>query len=319
MTTFSCYNKHMEINLIDFYSRLGTIAIILILGFCLGHFKLISAHTNRDLVNLLLTIFMPASLFMAFPTNYNESTSELFFSGLFAGVIVMVALIILSRIIFSKGLYKGELRFESQFALIFNNATFLGYPIISSTFGEQGIIPYCGFIIAFNVALFSYGVYLFERKLSKKLFTGIITNPNIIAVALGVIVFMAGIHLPRFITDAVSFTGNATTALSVICIGVMLSHADFKGLIKKWRLMLTAAIQLIVGPLVTYFLLSFLRFPVEVITVCTLIQALPTATSLGLFAAKYGGNDIEASELVTVSTIMSIVTMPIMVWVLLIH
>ena len=262
---------------------------------------------------------MPASLFMAFPTNYNESTSELFFSGLFAGVIVMVALIILSRIIFSKGLYKGELRFESQFALIFNNATFLGYPIISSTFGEQGIIPYCGFIIAFNVALFSYGVYLFERKLSKKLFTGIITNPNIIAVALGVIVFMAGIHLPRFITDAVSFTGNATTALSVICIGVMLSHADFKGLIKKWRLMLTAAIQLIVGPLVTYFLLSFLRFPVEVITVCTLIQALPTATSLGLFAAKYGGNDIEASELVTVSTIMSIVTMPIMVWVLLIH
>ncbi len=309
----------MEINLIDFYSRLGTIAIILILGFCLGHFKLISAHTNRDLVNLLLTIFMPASLFMAFPTNYNESTSELFFSGLFAGVIVMVALIILSRIIFSKGLYKGELRFESQFALIFNNATFLGYPIISSTFGEQGIIPYCGFIIAFNVALFSYGVYLFERKLSKKLFTGIITNPNIIAVALGVIVFMAGIHLPRFITDAVSFTGNATTALSVICIGVMLSHADFKGLIKKWRLMLTAAIQLIVGPLVTYFLLSFLRFPVEVITVCTLIQALPTATSLGLFAAKYGGNDIEASELVTVSTIMSIVTMPIMVWVLLIH
>ena len=262
-------------------------------------------------------VFMPASLFAAFPNEYNQQTSNLFVSGLVAGFVVMFALIILSRIIFNKYIYKGELRFESQFALIFNNATFLGYPIISSTFGEEGIVPYCGFIIAFNIALFSYGVFLFERKLSKKLFLGIVTNPNIIAVILGMLVFLLGLKLPDSITSAVGFTGNATTALSLICIGFMLSHADFKKLIKKWRLILTAAIQLIIGPLVTYFLLLVLHFPKEVIIVCTLIQALPTATSLGLFAAKYGGNDIESSELVTISTILSIVTMPVMVGILL--
>ena len=309
----------MEINLIDFYSRLGTIALILVLGFFLGKAKLITTKTNRDLVNLLLTVFMPASLFNAFPATYSDATSELFVSGLVAGVVVMLALVIASRIIFAKGLYKGEFRFESQFALIFNNATFLGYPIISSTFGEQGIIPYCGFIIAFNIALFSYGVYLFERKVSAKLIKGIVTNPNIIAVLLGVLVFLLNFPVPRFIKDAVGFTGNATTALSIICIGFMLSHADFKKLIKKWRLILTAAIQLIIGPLITYFLLVALHFEQEVIVVCTLIQALPTATSLGLFAAKYGGNDIEASELVTISTILSIVTMPVMVGILLIN
>ncbi|MDO4730136.1 MAG: AEC family transporter [Candidatus Saccharibacteria bacterium] len=303
----------MQIELASFYARLGSIALIMLLGFFLGKKKIIDTHTNKAIVNLLLMVFMPASLFAAFPNEYNQQTSSLFVSGLVAGFVVMFALIILSRIIFNKYIYKGELRFESQFALIFNNATFLGYPIISSTFGEEGIVPYCGFIIAFNIALFSYGVFLFERKISKKLFLGIVTNPNIIAVILGMLVFLLGLKLPDSITSAIGFTGNATTALSLICIGFMLSHADFKKLIKKWRLILTAAIQLIIGPLVTYFLLLVLHFPNEVIIVCTLIQALPTATSLGLFAAKYGGNDIESSELVTISTILSIVTMPVMV------
>lgn len=307
----------MELELTNFYSRLGTIALILVLGFYLGKKKIINHEINNGLVNLLLSVLMPASLFLAFPTEYDETKSQMFFSGLAAGFVVMFALIFLSRIIFSKLFYKGEFRFESQFALIFNNATFLGYPIIASTFKEQGIIPYCGFIIAFNIALFSYGVYLFKRKVDKELFTGIVRNPNIIAVVLGVIVFMAGIKLPTFVNDAVSYVGDATTGLSVICIGYMLSHADFKAILKKWRIMATALIQLVVGPLVTWGLLTFLRFPAEVITVCTLIQTLPTATSLGLFAAKYGGNEIESSELVAVSTLLSIATMPIMVALLL--
>lgn len=309
----------MHIEMSDFYARLGTIALIMALGFFLGKKKIIDTHTNKVIVNLLLMVFMPASLFAAFPAEYKQETSQLFVSGLIAGFVIMFALIILSRIIFNKYFYKGELRYESQFALIFNNATFLGYPIVSSTFGEQGIIPYCGFIIAFNIALFSYGVFLFERKISKKLFTEIVTNPNIVAVILGMLVFLFGIKLPSFITSAVGFTGNATTALSLICIGFMLSHADFKKLIKKWRLTLTAVIQLIIGPVMTYFLLQALHFPEEVIVVCTLIQALPTATSLGLFAAKYGGNDIESSELVTISTTLSIITMPAIVTILLIR
>lgn len=309
----------MQIELTDFYSRLGTIGVILALGFLLGKLKLISPKTNKDLVNLLLTVFMPASLFAAFPTAYNDETSDLFKSGLLAGVLVMAALIIVSKIIFNKKLYDDKLRYESQFALIFNNATFLGYPIIASTFGEQGVIPYCGFIIAFNIALFSYGVYLFKHKVDGKLILNVITNPNIIAVVLGIIVFITGFQLPSFATDAVKFTGNATTALSVICVGYMLSNAKFLKLIKKWKLILTAAAQLILGPLIAYWLLTLLNFPTEVVAVCTLIQALPTATSLGLFASKYGGDQTEASELVTVSTLLSIVLMPIMVSLLLIH
>ena len=307
----------MQIVLSSFYARLGAIALIMILGFCLGKWKMISTKTNQELTNLLLTVFMPASLFVAFPSEYDESTLNLFFSGLVAGALVMIMLIVISKLIFNKWWFKGGLRYESQFALIFNNATFLGYPIVTTTFGASGIIAYCGFIIAFNIALFSYGIWLFEHKITTKLIRSIVTNPNIIAVLLGMLLFLANLTIPSFITDAVGYVGNATTPLSVICIGFMLSHADFKAIIKKWRLIVTALIQLIIGPLSTYFVLTWLKFPSEVIAVCTLIQALPTATSLGLFATKYGGNNIESSELVTISTICSVFTMPLMIFLLL--
>ena len=292
----------MEINLADFYSRLGTIAVLLALGFLLGKLKLISTETNKQLVNLLLMVFMPAALFSAFPATYSEASLQMFFSGLVGGFIVMLAGIIASRLIFNKRLFKKDLHYESQFAFIFNNATFLGYPIISHAFGEAGVVPYCGFIIAFNLALFSYGIYLFEHKLSWHLVRQTVTNPNIIAVLLGMVCFLLNFQIPSFLNDAISFTGSATTPLSLICIGYMLSRAKIIKLLKRWRLLIVAAIQLTVSPIITHFILFGLGFPSEVVVVCTLIQALPTATSLGLFAAKYGGNETESSELVTIST-----------------
>ena len=74
----------MHIELSDFYSRLGTIGIILALGFVLGKAKLIDTKFNKILVNLLLTVFMPASLFVAFPSSFDQATSDLFFKGLAA-------------------------------------------------------------------------------------------------------------------------------------------------------------------------------------------------------------------------------------------
>ena len=179
-----------------------------------------------------------------------------------------------------------------------------------------------------NVVFSNIFIVLFKHKIDGKLILNVITNPNIIAVVLGVVVFLTSFQVPAFINDAVKYTGNATTALSIICVGYMLSTAKFAQLFKKWKLAITALVQLIVGPLATYLLLIAIQyvargagfdFPDEVVVVCTLIQALPTATSLGLFASKYGGDEKEASQLVTLSTLFSIITLPLMVSILLIH
>lgn len=304
----------MEINLSQFYYSLAVIAIIILVGFILGKMKWIDDGTNKKLVNLLLMVFMPASLYMAFPNEYPDEYNKLFIFGLIAGFIVMIAMILVAKIVFNKKLFKKTLSNEAQFAFVFNNATFLGYPIVSTVFGEEGIIAYCGFIIAFNLALFSYGVWLFKKKMSWRFIIDILKNPNIIAVVVGAIlaIFKWRAFVPDMVNSSIGYLANITTPLSLICIGYMLSAARISKVIKKWRLFIVALIQLILAPLATWGILKVLQFPSEVVTICTLIQALPTATSLGLFAEKYGGNTEESSELVVISTIMSIVTLPIM-------
>ncbi|MBR3131739.1 AEC family transporter [Candidatus Saccharibacteria bacterium] len=306
----------MELNLSNFYSSLGVIALIILLGYFLGRRKLISAETNKNLVNLLLSLFMPASLFSAFPATANEELLNLFFLGLLAGFVVMISLILISKIIFNKNLWQKSLATEAQFAFIFNNATFLGYPIISTTFGEQGIIPYCGFIIAFNLALFSYGIWLFKRAESRHFIRKTLLNPNIIAVVLGMIVFLVHAELPEIFISSIKYVAGATTPLSLLCIGFMLSTANLKKVMHSWRLLVISLIQLFLAPFVTYGLLLLMGFPKEVVIVCTLIQSLPTATSLGLFAEKYGGRVEESSELVVISTICSIITLPLIIAIL---
>ena len=310
----------MDLDFRKFYSSLIVIVIIIVLGFFLGKIKWIDKKTNKKLVNLLLMVFMPASLFNAFPGEFSEEFSGLFFMGLVGGAVTMLLVMIIAKFIYNKKFFPGELAYEAQFSFAFNNATFLGYPLISMAFGERGIVPYCGFIIAFNLALFSYGVWLFERKITPKFILKTIINPNIIAVILGMILFINRINVSAetpIIHEAVKYVSGATTPLSLLCVGYMLSTADLRKLIRKWRLFIVSVLQLILAPVITFFVTKMLfHFPNEVVLICTLIQALPTATSLGLFAEKYGGDVAEASQIVVISTLMSVITMPTVMTVL---
>ena len=127
------------------------------------------------------------------------------------------------------------------------------------------------------------------------------------------LIFLFHVELPAVFSSSVKYVAGATTPLSLLCIGYMLSSANLKKTLKSWRLLVISLIQLSLAPVITFGLLVLLGFPSEVVVVCTLIHALPTATSLGLFAEKYGGRVEESSELVVISTLCSVLTLPLIV------
>ena len=272
-----------------------------------------TAETNKHLVNILLAVAWPAAIFAAFPQEFDHARLNEFLLGLGGGAVVLASMLILSKIIFNKKIFKTTMSYEGQFAFIFNNASFLGYPLVMATFGQKALLTYCGFILIFNLVLFSYGVYLFERKITKRLVKDVALNPCIIAVLLGTVFFVFSLKLPQFINTSIGHLGALMTPLSLVCIGYMLSRARFAKLFKRWKLFIVAVLQLLLGPTITYFVLLALGVPPEVRAVLVLLQALPTATSLGLFAEKYGGDAVESSELVAISTLMSVITLPLMI------
>ena len=306
----------MDIPLPVFYASLATVALIIAVGYLAGRKRWIDEHTNKTLINLLLMIAMPCALLNAFPGKFSAGELTSFLYGLGGGAAVFVAAIFISRILFRrKKLPKNY--FEYQFAFIFNNASFLGLPLISTLHGGTVPVSYAGFIIVFNLALFSYGVMLFEQKFDWRHLAKAFLNPNIIAVLVGALFFVFSLQLPSFADNSIKYISAMMTPMALLCIGYMLSRANLLQILRKKILLLTCVAQLILGPAITFAVLWLIDAPRDVMFVLVLIQALPTATSLGLFAEKYRGdraNESSASELVAISTVMSAATLPLVMW-----
>ena len=309
----------MTIDLAIFYSSLVTIVIIILVGWFVSKKNWVDEHTNKTIINLLLNVAWPCALLGSFPSEYSDTHLENFLWGAGGGLLVLIAVISISRLLFRKKHHPYNY-FEYQFAFIFNNASFLGFPLVSAIYGQDGLVPYSGFIIIFNLALFGYGVALFRENFSIKELLKTFLNPNVIAVLLGFLMFLFSFNLPKFGDDTVRQLGAMMTPMSLICIGFMLSRANLKEILRQKILVLTCLAQLILGPLITFAILKLIGAPLLVIQIIVLIQALPTATSLGLFAEKYRSEsktDVShASELVAISTVLSAVTLPLMLWVM---
>jgi predicted permease len=280
------------------------------LGFFVGKKGWVDEHTNKKLISLLLMVAMPCALFGAFPDVFQAEYLNLFLWGIAGGILIFMAMILISRLIFQKKFFKKN-HSEYQFAFIFNNAVFLGYPLVSTIFGADGLVAYAGFVLVFNLMLFSYGEILFEKKFNPKHIGRALINPNVIAVILGATCFIFSISLPKPISLSIDYVGGIMTPLSLICIGYMLSRAKFKKIIKEKGLVLTCIAQLILGPLIAFAVMKLVGAPKTVLAIIVLIQALPTATTLGLFAEKYSTDTQNASGIVAISTILSAITLPI--------
>lgn len=303
----------MQVDLGIFYSSLASVALIIGLGWVAGKRGWIDEHTNKTLVNLLINVAWPCALIGAFPGEFKPEYLNSFLYGLGGGVVVLLTAITVSRLLFPRRL-NSKNYFEYQFAFIFNNASFLGFPLVNAIYGQAGLIPYAGFIVVFNLALFGYGVSLFRQEFHWRDLGRTLINPNVIAVVMGFLLFLYSLQLPGFIDDSIGYTGSMMTPLSLIAIGYMLSRANLRQVLRRRILVLTCLAQLILGPLITFVVLKLIGAPSDVIHILVLIQALPTATSLGLFAEKYRDDTGNASELVAISTVLSALTLPLVMW-----
>ncbi len=298
-------------SLLVFYQSLLAITTIIVLGFLLGKLKMITADSAKVMANLLLSVMMPCALFMAFGEKFSPESWQMFLKAVIGGLLMMGSAIIASRLIFrQKDL--GKNYFQHQFAFIFNNASFLGYPLTLAIFGKEAMLIYSGLMLVFNLALFSYGVWLFEKKITPLHLLEMILNPNIIAVLLGLLFFLLSFSLPDFLKQTVNYLASVTTPLSLLIVGFMLSEIkNWWSILRKWRLLLTVLLQLLLMPTITFLVLFLTMMPKTIVQLFTLIQALPTATSLALFTEKYGGSGEEASQLVLLSTLVSAFTLPV--------
>lgn len=198
-----------------------------------------------------------------------------------------------------------------QFANVFSNCGFIGFPIIDSIYGAEGVVYTSIFNLFFNIFVWSYGVALYSDKLDKKSLKKIVVNPGIVAVYIGLPMMLFNISLPSFFSKSITTVGNMTTPLSMIIIGCILTKINIKDAFKDWIVYYESLIRLIVIPLGIFVIAKVIKDDSILMKTIIILQAMPAGTMASIMAENLDKDSSFAAIIIFVTTLLSIVTFPL--------
>lgn len=211
-----------------------TLFLLIFCGFFSAKGKLVDENGISTLNKIVLYFALPALTLYGLQ---KDASPELI-HDLILVFFISLAIMILSGLI-AYFLYRSEPN-ERRSVLtnlsMLSNSAYMGYPVVIATLGEDMLIYAVVFVGAFNLMCWTFGSFFFggiSAIQPKKL----LTNPSLIAVIVGLVLFLTGWRLPGFINDALSMMGNVTTPLAMFVIGARLIDLRFAHL-QDWKLLL---------------------------------------------------------------------------------
>ncbi len=287
----------------------GMLLIMLAVGLIARKTGTITEAGKKSLTDLIINIILPCNIIYSFMIEFSYS---IFIS---CGVVLLISILIqvmctaISRFCYNK-VQPGK-KEVLQYATVCSNAGFMGNPIAESVFGSMGLLYASIYLIPLRIVMWSAGVSYFTHTTDKKaLVKRVATHPCIVAVYIGLFLMVTQIQLPAFVTKTVSTIGSCTTAMSMFIIGAILAEVNVKTMISKTTL-LYSGLRLVIIPLVVFA--GCMVFKVEPILmgVSVVLAGMPAGTTTAILAAKYGSDEKFATKCVVLSTVLSLITIPI--------
>ena len=286
--------------------------LLMAVGVVCAKTKLIDEQTNSKLSSLLLFIMVPAVIFMSFlrPLEAEFMTGLMVTFGL--SIVSFTVKLGLTTLIYLKN--KEANRSLEKFACIYSNAAFIGIPLIQGIFGSVGVFYLTAYLTIFNLLSWTHGIMVMSGQFSFSFFIKALRTPAIIAIALGFMTFIFQIEIPDFITEPIGMLAAINAPLAMMVAGVAMSKADIKKIITNIKIYKVCFIRLILIPLLVIGIFSFFNIPTVIAGTIIIVTACPVGISIVLFAYQYKKDDTYATELMISSTILSMLTIPLLLF-----
>jgi predicted permease len=284
--------------------------LLMFVGFIARKKHLLNNELNAGIIELLLNIIIPFMIITSFNLKFSpvifHNAIILFCCAVFAHIFSAL----LSLVLYFK--YPEPDRKILKFVTTFSNTGFMGLPVLGSLFGPLGVFYGSIYVAIFNIFVWTLGVKIFTGKDRLKILKAF-TNPALIGVLLGSILFFFSLQLPAPLFKTLDLIGSMNTPLSMIIIGSMLAEIKFKELFAGLPVYYGTTIRLVIVPLMVAFLLRLFGVQEYLLKICIISTAMPVATTTAIFAKKYNGNTRLASRLIFISTALSLLTIPLIV------
>jgi predicted permease len=295
------------------FEQILALFLILLTGYGARKTGLLDSQLTKGLSGLLLKVTLPALII--------DSMQKPFTASLFreSGVILLISLAVYACTVFFALLFPKLLpgtpdeRGVFSFVLIFSNVGFMGFPVVYAVFGEAGVFYAAIYNLPFNFLLFTLGILIISKKRegAPPVNWTLLVNPAVAAVFIGFFFFLFSVTLPRPLSLAVHQVGLLTTPLSMLLVGSLLSTMPVKRVFTDWRVYVVSLMRLLLLPFLVWLALQGFRLPELLVGIPTVISAMPAAANSAILAEQYEGNAALASQIVFLSTLLSVLCIPL--------
>ena len=303
-----------------FFDNLKTIALqVLILyliagvGFAADKTGVFTKKDSQKVIDLLFNIILPIAIIHTFMTmEYTPKRVK----GLFVAFACAFATHLFGMGISALTFRKRNSLLEKgiyHYATVLSNAAFLALPLAKSVIGDEGVFYCAVYVGVFNIIAFTYGIHEISGHKARIDFKKIILNPGSISVLIGIPLFLLQLKIPYFISYPMELVGSINSPLAMIVFGTFLANANFKNMFVKKEIYFVSFLRLIFIPLCMMGLFRLCGVTGDLLAAMTISSSAPTATNTAMYASKYDNDTALGSEIAAQSSVLSIITMPVIV------
>ena len=293
-----------------------TLLVLVVTGFIAGKVGYMGGEFDRKLSSLVINITCPALILSSAMTG--ELPDRRFILPLL--LISVVTYIVLTVVAFWLPRWLTRHREDEGalgFALMFGNVGFMGYPVVASIFGHEAVFYAAVLNVVNTFAVFTIGTILINGRsdgdsgrFQKKV---LYSTPMLAAYLTMGIVALEVKDIPAVVSQPLTMLGNVPVPAALLIIGSSMSHLSIRTMLGNATVYATALFRLGILPIGIYFLTRALGFSEFVVNINTLVIAMPVATYGTILCLKYKKDTTMITEVTFITTLLSMVTIPLLV------
>ncbi len=289
--------------------------VIMFMGYAVVKAGLMKASESKSVSVILVYLVNPCVIVNAFQVEYTPEVQKGLILAVMAAVVIHLLYLLLTAIL----KHPLHLNVIERATAIYSNAGILVIPLVQVLLGQEYVIYSSAFITVQLVLLWTHckSMLCEESKLEWK---KILLNVNIISIFVGVILFVSRVSLPSGVQSVLGMMNNLMGPLGMLLAGMVIADVSMKNVFLRKRNYLSAALRLLIYPVLSLAVMKIISLfaPVsdfkQILLTVYLASVTPACTTVTSMAQLYDKDAGYASSLYVLTTLLSIVTMPVMVY-----
>ena len=283
--------------------------ILIAVGYICNKTKLLSSKGIKDLTNFVLYIVTPCVIVNSYQREFDKEMIIGLGLTLLTSFLSFVANILLAHLLVKDRDKRREKTL--RFGAVFSNCGFMSLPLQKAMLGDIGVFYGATYIAVFQILIWTYGVILMSGDVKNFSIKKIILNPGVIGTTIGLVLFVCSVTLPMIIIEPLKHFASLNTPVPMVIVGYHLANSSLK--IKGLSAYVSGILRLVVSPVIMVLILCLFKISGDIMIACTIAAASPVAANTTMFSEKFGGDTAVSASLVSITTLLSIITMPLIV------